>query len=74
LVDLGPGTHSLTINNVASATAGGGAAVFRVAPSTTVPEPASVLLLSGALAAGVAARIRTRRHDHAARTSDRRRA
>jgi len=74
LVDLGPGTHSLTINNVASATAGGGAAVFRVAPSTTVPEPASVLLLSGALAAGVAVRIRTRRHDHAARTSDRRRA
>jgi hypothetical protein len=74
VVDLGPGTHSLTINNVASATAGGGAAVFRVAPSTTVPEPASMLLLSGALAVGLAARIRARRRDDAARTSDRRRA
>ena len=63
----GPGAHSLTINNVASATAGGGAAVFRVAPSAAVLEPASVLLLGGGLAAGLAARIRSR----SIRTTDR---
>jgi len=61
LVDLGPGAHSLTIMNLASASAGGGAAVFRVAPSVAVPEPASVLLLGGGLAAGLAASIRSRR-------------
>ena len=61
VVELGAGAHSLTINNVASANAGGGAAVFRVGPSAAVPEPASLLLLGGSLAAGLAARIRSRR-------------
>ena len=70
VVDLGPGAHSLTIMNLASASAGGGAAVFHVAPSVAVPEPASALLLGGGLAAGLAARIRSRR----IRTTDRHRA
>ena len=69
VVDLGPGPHSLTINNLISASLNGGAAVFQVAPSTitspdpipsTVPEPTSMLLVASGLA-GCVARFRARR-------------
>lgn len=57
VVDLGPGAHSLTINNLAGAS---GSSVFQVASSSAaVPEPASLLLLAGGLA-GVLARRRGR--------------
>jgi hypothetical protein len=58
VIDLGAGAHSLTIRNVAGPAAGG-SAVFQVASSVTVPEPASLLLLTSALA-GVVLRRRGR--------------
>ena len=60
VVALGGGAHSLTINNVTSASPTGGAAVFQVAAPAAVPEPASLLLVASGLA-GCAARIRARR-------------
>lgn len=60
IADLGAGAHSLTIVNIASATTGGGAAVFRVSQPVTVPEPATTLLLGGGLTV-LAARAHRRR-------------
>jgi hypothetical protein len=62
--DLAPGSHSLQIRVERSAF-GGGSGFFRVdaldVPVSTVPEPATVALLGGALAAlGAARRRRTR--------------
>jgi hypothetical protein len=55
VVGLGPGTHSLTIRNVAGA-AGGGSAVFQVASTASVPEPSALLLLGSGLAGAVVRR------------------
>ena len=62
VVTLGDGAHSLTITNVDSAVSGGGAAVFRVAPSSSVPEPSSVWLIATGLAALVAGSRRRRQN------------